>query len=59
MADGKNFLIFLNYLRDSIGKEVFAKYESTIRSDDIYYTDVNGMKMEKRIRNYRYFTEKV
>ncbi|KAK6626758.1 hypothetical protein RUM44_009235 [Polyplax serrata] len=39
--------------KDKVGKEVVAVYSSEVNSGDVYYTDINGMEMEKRKRDFR------
>jgi len=39
---------------DNKGLEVVAKWNfAGINNEDIFYTDSNGLEMQKRVRNYR------
>lgn len=40
-------------IEDGIGKEVVSRFYSTIKNDDVFYTDSNGRQMIKRIKNKR------
>lgn len=38
---------------DGVAKEVILRYDSTVRSGDLFYTDSNGRQMIERRRNHR------
>ena len=38
---------------DSIGKEIVAKYDVKLDTNESFFTDSNGRQMLKRTRNYR------
>lgn len=41
------------HIRDLIGKEVVMKVQTNINNNQTFYTDSNGLEMQKRILNYR------
>ncbi|KAN0028185.1 hypothetical protein ACTFIV_010018 [Dictyostelium citrinum] len=40
-------------ISDGIGKEVVSRYTTSFATDQTWYTDSQGMEMQKRITNYR------
>lgn len=38
---------------DKIGREIISRFDTDIRSGDVFYTDSNGREMLKRRRNHR------
>ena len=38
---------------DQIGREVVIKFETSLRSNGVFYTDSNGREMIKRVRDFR------
>lgn len=40
-------------IADKIGKEVVSRFQSSIKSDGVFYTDSNGREVLKRQRNHR------
>lgn len=36
-----------------LGHEVTVNFHSTIENDGVFYTDSNGLEMQKRVLNYR------
>ena len=40
-------------IEDGRGKEVITRFEATIASDGVLYTDAQGEEMQKRKLNYR------
>ncbi|XP_017840564.2 LOW QUALITY PROTEIN: lysosomal alpha-mannosidase [Drosophila busckii] len=44
-------------IEDDIGKEIVMRFDSSLQSNGIFYTDSNGREMLQRVRNKReYFT---
>ncbi|KAN0052802.1 hypothetical protein ACTA71_006909 [Dictyostelium dimigraforme] len=40
-------------ISDGIGKEIVSRYTTTLVTDNTWYSDSQGMEMQKRITNYR------
>ena len=40
-------------VKDQIGKEVVIKFETSLKSNGIFYTDPNGREVLKRVRDFR------
>ncbi|EGC32455.1 hypothetical protein DICPUDRAFT_49593 [Dictyostelium purpureum] len=40
-------------ISDNLGKEVVSRYTTDLSTDNTWYSDSNGMEMQKRITNYR------
>ena len=40
-------------IRDSVGKEVVLLVETGIKNENVFYTDSNGLELQKRVNNYR------
>eukprot|EP01132_Coremiostelium_polycephalum_P008521 gene8521-10475_t len=40
-------------ISDGIGKEVISRYTTNLDTQNTWYTDSNGMEMQKRVLNYR------
>lgn len=40
-------------IEDHVGKEIFTRFETDIKSNGIFYTDSNGREMLQRRRNHR------
>lgn len=38
---------------DKWGKEIITRFDTDIKSDQLFYTDANGREMQERKRNYR------
>ena len=38
---------------DGWGKEIITRFDTDIKSDQLFYTDANGREMQERKRNYR------
>lgn len=47
------------YCSDYRGKEVVLIYSSNINNENVFYTDMNGRRLERRIRDYREWGQKV
>ncbi|KYQ93883.1 alpha-mannosidase [Tieghemostelium lacteum] len=40
-------------ISDGIGKEVISRFTTSLQTDQTWYSDSNGMEMQKRVINYR------
>ena len=40
-------------IQDSVGKEVVMMVETGIKNENVFYTDSNGLEMQKRVLNKR------
>lgn len=40
-------------VEDNVGKEIVSRFQSSIKSNGVFYTDSNGREALKRVRNHR------